>query len=274
MLIAGHGFEMEENIMDINKGIKPEWDYTCHAEFYRYRPNYAPKAIERLCKHVGADKNPQYKVADIGAGTGNLTLLLQDKVGMVTAVEPNEAMRNIGVERTRQFGNVKWRIGTGEHTGLESNSIDWITFGSSFNTTERDESLSESHRVLKSEGYFTCMWNNRDLNTPTQKKVEGIIREYVPQYSHGTRREQQADTIISSRLFNHLYYLEEPQDVEMNVDAYLNAWKSVKNPYWDVKTEQGKKLFEQISSTIKQEFAGVPLLKLRYITKAWTAKKE
>lgn len=259
---------------DIKADIKPEWDYTCHAEFYKYRPNYASRAIEKLCAHVRVQKNQEYNVADIGAGTGNLTLLLHDKVGSVVAVEPNDAMRKIGIERTQSFQNVSWKVGTGESTGLKDNSVDWITFGSSFNTTERNESLTESHRVLKTEGYFTCMWNNRDLNTPTQKRVENIIREYVPEYTHGTRREQQSDVIISSRLFNNLYYLEEPQDVEMSVESYLNAWKSVKNPYWDIRTEDGKKLFEQISSAIMHEFADVPLLKLRYVTKAWTAKRE
>ncbi|MFA6035794.1 MAG: methyltransferase domain-containing protein [Candidatus Micrarchaeia archaeon] len=253
--------------------IAKEWDYTQHAKYYDYRPNYSPKAIARLCSHVKPGKGG-YVVADIGAGTGNLSMLLKDNVGKIIAVEPNDAMREIGIAKTKQFANIVWRVGTGEETGLETGSIDWITFGSSFNTTDRDRTLKESHRVLKKGGYFTCMWNNRDLEEPTQKRIEQIITEVVPEYEHGTRREQQADVIIGSKLFNHLYYLEEPQQVEMPLDRYIEAWKSVKNKYWDLDTEAGRKTFQKILDKMHAEFGKVKALKLTYITKIWTAQRE
>lgn len=32
----------------MNKLIKDVWNYDLHAEFYRYRPNYTPRAIEAM----------------------------------------------------------------------------------------------------------------------------------------------------------------------------------------------------------------------------------
>jgi ubiquinone/menaquinone biosynthesis C-methylase UbiE len=251
-----------------------EWDYTSQAKFYDRRPNYAPKAIERICKHVGASTHGNYAVADIGAGTGNLTLLLANKAAKVIAIEPNDAMREIGRGKTKAMPNVEWRVGSGEKTGLPSGAVDLAAFGSSFNTTDRDASLRESHRILKPEGFFTCMWNNRDLQDGPQKRVEEIIREFVPDYSHGTRREQQADVIIASRLFNNLYYLEEPQAVKMSVENFVDGWRSVKNKYWDPATPEGKELLSKIIARIESEFADTPELQITYVTRAWTAKRE
>ncbi|MBQ7673914.1 MAG: class I SAM-dependent methyltransferase [Alphaproteobacteria bacterium] len=89
-------------------------DYSKNAEFYKYRPNYSPKAISMLMDYVGAKTNNQeYSVADIGAGTGNLTILLLDKgLSNVTAVEPNYEMRKIGEQVTED--KAKW--GTASRT--------------------------------------------------------------------------------------------------------------------------------------------------------------
>lgn len=124
----------------------PSWDYSKHAEFYRYRPNYAPKVIDMLVEYTGAKKTAGFKVADIGAGTGNLTTMLLERGFDVTAVEPNDAMREIGIATTRSY-NVKWAAGTGTETGLESNKYNWVTFGSSFNVIDRELGLKESYRI-------------------------------------------------------------------------------------------------------------------------------
>ena len=70
-------------------------DYSEHAKFYSYRPNYASKAIDMMMCYVGTKTgNDAYKVADVGAGTGNLSVLLLEKgLKNITAIEPNDAMR-------------------------------------------------------------------------------------------------------------------------------------------------------------------------------------
>ncbi|MBR9702482.1 methyltransferase domain-containing protein [Candidatus Woesearchaeota archaeon] len=259
--------------MTDNRSVnKKEWDYTEHAKYYDRRPNYAPEAVEHLAKYVGAETE-NFIVADIGAGTGNLTVLIFDKAAKVFSVEPNAAMRNIGIEKTEDMKNVTWSVGTGEETGLADQSVNLAAFGSSFNCTDRAKTLKEVHRILKSDGWFTCMWNNRDLTEPTQKKVEGILQEFYPEYSHGTRREQQEDVILASRLFNNVYYFEEEQLVAIPLEKYIEAWRSVKNAFWDFSTEEGKATFEKIATRIRDELKDTPVLKLKYDTRVWVAKK-
>ena len=156
----------------MQKIVEQVWDYTKHAKFYEYRPNYAPATIDMLVSLVKKD-HAHPKVADIGAGTGNLSLMLLERDCKVVAVEPNDAMREIGIERTG--GKCEWVRAIGVDSTLESNAFDWVTFGSSFNVMDRKSALLETHRLLKENCYFSCMWNHRDLDDPIQNSAEGVI---------------------------------------------------------------------------------------------------
>lgn len=223
-----------------------------------------------LCEYVRKWRNLS-DVADIGAGTGNLSIMLSERNLSVKAVEPNDAMRNIGIERL-SGKSVEWIKSNGVNTTLQSDAFDWVTFGSSFNVMDRDEALKETHRILRKDGIFTCMWNHRDLNDPIQNKAQDIIKEFVPNYDKGVRREDQRPVIEKNRaLFDEIFYLEQDFYFHQTIDNYILAWKSVKNPYWDLDTNEGKALFEEISSKIKQQLPNE--FDIKYTTRAWSAKK-
>lgn len=250
---------------------KPEWDYSEHAAFYYARPNYSNPAIDELVRRVDLGNPYGVDVADIGAGTGNLSIMLAERGFHPVAVEPNLEMMNIGLARTKKL-QVTWRLGTGEDTGLESSSVDWVCFGSSFNTTDRDQTLQESHRILRGGGWFTCMWNNRDLQSdPVQAEVEAIIRRHVPDYSHGTRREDQTDVISESGLFGAVEYLEHTTTVVRSSQIYLDGWRSVKNNHWDLSSSQGKELQQRILNDIAKALADREIT-MNYTTKIWSAR--
>ncbi|MDD5146003.1 MAG: class I SAM-dependent methyltransferase [Candidatus Pacebacteria bacterium] len=259
--------------MNTPKSNSKEWDYSNQAQYYSYRPNYDGSAINQLCMHVGAKKSvSDYVVADIGAGTGNLTIMLLERGLKCIAVEPNKSMREIGIKRTKGQ-DVEWKKGSGESSTLDNNSVDWFVMGSSFNTTNRSLTLKEAYRVLKAGGYFSCMWNHRDIeNDPVQKKIEDIIVSFVPNYQRGVRREGQADIILSSGLFNDVNYIEKDQKVVRTIDEYIKAWMSVKNKYWDFGTEDGRSLFKKIADKIIKEFGAIKSFNLVYTTRIWTAK--
>ena len=168
------------------------WDYTHLAAHYLKRPDYAQDAINQLCELAGL--KPGMEVCDVGAGSAHLTKLLVRKGLLVTAVEPNDAMRAVGQSVTADLP-VTWHTGTGEETGQADAAFDAVTFGSSFNTTDRQRALGETARVLRPRGWFVCLWNHRDLNDPVQKQVEHYIKSKIDGYGYGTRREDQTEVI-------------------------------------------------------------------------------
>lgn len=252
--------------------IEKHWDYSLHARYYEFRPNYNPRAIDLLSRYVDARQTEEYRVADIGAGTGNLTIMLLARGLSVTAVEPNNEMRAIGIERTAASDNVTWVQANGLETTLEDSSVNWVTYGSSFNVMDRGMALKEAHRIARKNGYITCMWNHRNLHDQVQEQAEQIIEYFVPSYDRGVRREDQRPILEEhDTLFKEIMYLETDFEVPRTIDEYINAWKSVKNRYWDLSTEDGARLFSSITERMRQELP--PVFSIRYTTRAWTAQR-
>lgn len=269
------------------KIVKQEWDYGKHAKFYEFRPNYAPRTIDMLVELArrarsenSANLGSALNVADIGAGTGNLTFMLAERGCNVVAVEPTDEMRAIGQERTKDLAQkgtfkqeqIEWVRATGTDSTLGSGDFDWVSFGSSFNVLPRDFALREAHRLLKKGAYFSAMWNHRDLEDPIQKAAEDAIISLVPNYTRGVRREDQRPIIAAHKeLFDCIIYGEEDFYFHQSLENYLLAWQSVKNPYWDLDTEAGRELFSKICENMRKVLPSE--FDIKYTTRVWSAKK-
>src|SRR5580658_304884 len=195
-----------------NTALKVNWDYTEHASHYDKRADYSYDAIKELVSATGCV--PQKPVAEVGAGTGKLTKELLKHGLTVKSVEPNDAMREIGIKNTRGK-TVTWSVGTGEATGLLTRSAQAVFFGSSFNVVDQRAALAEVARILMPRGWFACMWNHRNLDDPIQQKIESIIKAHIPAYSYGTRREDPTHIINSSGYFAAAKSIERTFNWEM-----------------------------------------------------------
>src|ERR1700734_4506367 len=202
---------------------KVNWDYTEHAAHYDKRADYSYDAIKQLRTATGC--TPQKPIAEVGAGTGKLTKELLKHGLTVKSVEPNDAMRAIGIKNT-QGQCVTWSVGTGEATGLPTGSAYAVFFGSSFNVVDQNAALVEVSRVLLPKGWFACMWNHRDLDDPIQQRIESIIKSSIPAYSYGTRREDPTNVINASGLFSPTKSIEGNFVWKMPKSDIIVAWKS------------------------------------------------
>jgi SAM-dependent methyltransferase len=208
-------------------------------------------------------------IADIVAGTGNLSILLAAfKNTNIIAIEPNQNMMDIGLERTKLIPSIKWVQSIGTQTGLPDSCVDLVTFGSSFNVMDRPTALEETARILRPHGYFCCMWNHRDLNDKIQMQAEKIITSIVPEYTRGVRREDQRPIIEQSGLFTDIVYIEMDFNFEQTLDTYINAWKSVKNKYW----ENDSDIFRRICDKFKLELPNS--FSVKYTSRCWIAKRK
>lgn len=248
--------------------MKTEWDYTTLADAYLNRPDYADAAIDKLLGLAGISKGQP--VCDVGAGTAHLTIMLAQRGLKVVAVEPNDAMRAHGIKRTASFPDVRWHEGVGEATGQQAGAFRLVTFGSSFNVTDRPRALAEASRILASKGWFACMWNHRDLDDPIQSAVEGIIRKHLPSYDYGTRREDQTRVIDESALFDKVHYFEGTVRHMQTVADCVQAWRS----HGTLQRQAGEKftaIVDDIAAYLdglRRNSIGIP-----YTTRVWAAQK-
>jgi SAM-dependent methyltransferase len=200
-----------------------DWNYSELAKTYDKRPDYATAAMDALMA-LCAPSVEAY-AADMGAGTGKLTRMLCDRGYRVTAIEPNLAMRKLGINNTEGLP-CRWKDSTAEATGLPTASYDLVSFGSSFNVVDRHLALLESARLLREGGWFVCMWNHRDLTDPLQAAIEEKIHRLAPGYQYGIRREDQSAVIASSGLFDCVLPIDARFVQPMHTRTIIDAWRS------------------------------------------------
>ena len=244
-----------------------EWDYSDLAAAYAKRPDYADAAIE--CVLASAGLGAGAAALDVGAGVGHLTIKLLERGLDVATVEPNQAMRERGRARAARWPDVRWGEGTGEDTGERDDAFDLVTFGSSFNVTDRGRALAETARVLKVRGWFACMWNHRDLDDPIQSAIERTIRERLPGYDYGNRREDQTAIIAKSGLFEDASRIEKPVRHTQSIADCVEAWRS----HATLQRQAGD-AFAAIVDDIEAMLtaAGATEIVVPYTTRVWIAR--
>jgi SAM-dependent methyltransferase len=139
---------------------------TAADRYDRYRPTYAVEAV------VWALGERSLRVADIGAGTGILSRLLQRLGHDVVAVEPDDLMR-------RRLAEVSPGItalaGAAEAIPLPDRSVDAVVAGQAYHWFDTVRAHPEIARVLRPGGVFGALWNDADLNVPWTVRLVEII---------------------------------------------------------------------------------------------------
>lgn len=249
--------------------MKTEWDYTELARAYLKRPDYSDAAIDAMLERAGISRGAE--ACDVGAGVAHLTLKLLERGLSVIAVEPNDAMRALGRERTeRAFPGTEWVEGTGEQTRQRSGRFALVTFGSSFNVTDRPRALAEAARILAPGGWFACMYNHRDLRDPLQDAIERAIKHELPDYQYGTRREDQTPVIDHSGLFGPVQLLEGRVVHRQSRSDCLEAWRS----HATLQRQAGER-FAAVVASIERVLSAqaADTLQIPYTTRVWLARR-
>ncbi len=248
-------------------------DFSKLASQYHNRPSYSSTVLKILLNHICLG-NHDVSIVEIGAGTGKLTRQLLDMGFSCVAVEPNDMMREKGENFTEGLP-VKWLNGCGEKTGIEANTFHWCIMASSFHWTDPYKSLPEFSRILKLGGYFTAMWNPRDIEkSQFHQDIENKIYKIAPHIKRKSSGSKQHLMDIERLLVNigHFkdpFFVEAPHDEVMTKERYLGAWDSVN----DIRVQAGEKNWQKIRNMIIESIKDKQNIVVPYRTRSWTVKK-
>ena len=151
--------------------------------YVRYRPGYPPEVLDLLRAECGL--RPSHIVADIASGTGAFTRLLLENGDSVFAVEPNAAMREMGIQQLESLGSNRLVsvAGSAEKTMLRSASVDFVTAAQAAHWFDLPRARAEFVRILRPGGWCVLIWNERETTTtPFLRDYEQLLLTYGTDY--------------------------------------------------------------------------------------------
>lgn len=157
------------------------------ADYVRYRPTYPIALLDWLHKTQGVTAD--WRVADVGAGTGISSKMFLDAGHTVIAVEPNAAMRGAAVEWLAKFPTFSAVDGRADATTLNDGSVGLVSVAQAFHWFDPESTRREFHRILRPGGLAAIFWNSRRLiGTPFLEGYEALLQTYGTDYTSVAER--------------------------------------------------------------------------------------
>ncbi len=149
------------------------------ADYVQYRPDYPAALLDWLQRECGVNKN--WRVADVGAGTGISSKMFLDAGYRVTAVEPNGPMRAAAEHWLQGYEYFDAIDGRADATGLPDASVDLVTVAQAFHWFDEEATRREFARILRPGGLAAIWWNSRRLRgTRFLEGYEALLLNTAP----------------------------------------------------------------------------------------------
>lgn len=161
--------------------------------YVKYRPRYPQEIIEILRDQCGLTS--EWRVADIGSGTGFSTELFLANGNPTFGVEPNGPMREAAESLLKPYPHYTSIDGTAEETTLPDSHVELVVAGQAFHWFDRDKCRLEFARILKPGGWVALMWNERRAGVPFLDEYHQMLKDHSPEYQAANHMNIDTETI-------------------------------------------------------------------------------
>ena len=172
--------------------------------YLRARPRYPGELIRFFARELGL--TPQWRIADVGSGTGFFSEPFLANGNEVFGIEPNVPMREAAAELFGiKYPKYQLCAGTAEATGLADGSVDLVTAAQAFHWFDHAAARREFVRILKRRGRVALVWNNRHLDNAFGGEYQQIIHAYARDHEGVAQRSMHAmsDEVLDAFFGSH-----------------------------------------------------------------------
>jgi ubiquinone/menaquinone biosynthesis C-methylase UbiE len=207
--------------------MDPTDRFTGRSKTYeRFRLRYPSNMIlERL--RSWCDLQPDWPVADIGAGTGMFSEVFLANGNHVIAIEPNDEMRSLCEQLVYTWARLKVRNATAEATGLPDASISMVAAGRAFHWFDMPRALTEFRRILKPQGWMVLVSLGRDRgDDPQSRDFEYLLTHHGIDDTYARSGFRVHENLRELFAADH-YYAEIDGEQQLDWESFLGQTMSL-----------------------------------------------
>lgn len=186
------------------------------AVLYDLMPPLSKKGIDYLFSNEwGISSNDI--VADIGSGTGRLTLELLNRGCIVYAIEPDNNMKKICDKKCEQYDKYFSYLASAENTKLKDKSIDFVIASQSYHRFDTELFSKECNRILKDKKNVIIIWNVIDYSIPI---FQELLQAFKSNFSIYESRFDNYDEVLGREI-------ETKENAESAIEYFDRVCKEV-----------------------------------------------
>ena len=146
--------------------------------------------------------------------------------------------------------------------------------GSSFHWADSAKAVREFYRILIPGGFFTAIWNPRDIeSSELHKRIEDAVYGELPEMKRVSSgktvsTEEMKEKLLSGGYFKNILSVEAPHVELMTKERYMNIWKSVN----DIQVQAGEEGFRRILHRIEEIIQKYDEIEVPYLSRSWTVQ--
>jgi len=250
--------------------LNPTERFTGLARTYaQFRPNYPDHAIDYIMTRCAL--NRESILVDVGCGTGIASRQIAARGINVVGIEPNTEMRCTAMGTPQEGGNIGYREGRAEATGLPASFADAVLSAQAFHWFEPVATLREFYRILKPGGWTVLMWNERDERDPATAAYGEVIRTAKDSAAiEGSRHARAGEVLQTSLLFEQTEQVTFHNQQALDQNGLLGRALSVSYAPSDAGE---RKLWENWLTEVFRRHERDGTVTLRYETTLYFAKR-
>jgi SAM-dependent methyltransferase len=228
--------------------------FSSHAAAYAtYRPGYPPELAAWMASVVPT----RARALDVGAGSGQLSVLLAEHFAEVVATEPSAQQ----LESAARHPKVDYRVAPAELCDLPDASVDLLTAAQAAHWFDLPAFFAEARRILKPQGAIVVIsYAGMEHSSPVEPLIDAFRLETLKLYWPAERQLVENGYRDIDLPFEPIaappFFIEVEWPLAAMI-GYLDTWSAIRA----MERDQGRGMFDSFLAELTKTWGDPQLIR-------------